>query len=170
VLRRFVVDRNIWHFVWYGGVAGEGLRLGLYLGSPSKNVRSILSSLAIYGPGRSNALTSARATLVALQARLRRPHRAGQDGRVRRLRWPIPASGYRRGPSFAGLRPLRWLSRRPTTGEGVCSEQEHDYHGDSRGGDNRASYCATAVPSLRPQAGAFGVRPSRVRLERIHNQ
>jgi hypothetical protein len=40
----------------------------------------------------------------------------------------------------------------------------------SRGGDNRASYCATAVPSLRPQAGAFGVRPSRVRLERIHNQ
>jgi hypothetical protein len=128
------------------------------------------SSLAIYGPGRSNALTSARARLVALQARLRRPHRAGQDGRVRRLRWPIPASGYRRGPSFAGLRPLRWLSRRPTTGEGVCSEQEHDYHGDSRGGDNRASYCATAVPSLRPQAGAFGVRPSRVRLERIHNQ
>src|SRR5215213_11687561 len=25
-LRPFVVDRNIRHFLWYGGVAGEGLR------------------------------------------------------------------------------------------------------------------------------------------------
>jgi hypothetical protein len=119
------------------------------------------SSLAIYGPGRSNALTSARATLVALQARLRRPHRAGQDGRVRRLRWPIPASGYRRDPSFAGLRPLSWLPRWPTTSKGVCSEQEDDCHGDSRGGDNRAGHCATAVPSLRHQPGLSGSGPQR---------
>jgi hypothetical protein len=58
-----------------------------------------------------------------------------------------------RGPSFAGLRPLSWLYRWPTTSEGVSSEQEHAYHGDCRGGDNRADHCATAVPSLRPQAG-----------------
>src|ERR671913_1758563 len=24
--RLFIVDRNVWHFLWYGGVAGEGLR------------------------------------------------------------------------------------------------------------------------------------------------
>ena len=56
-----------------------------------------------------------------------------------------------RGPSFVGLRPLSWLSRWPTTSEGVSGEQEHDCHGDSRGGDNRAGHCATAVPSLRPR-------------------
>jgi hypothetical protein len=41
---------------------------------------------------------------------------------------------------------------------GVSSEQEHDCHGDSRGGANRG-HCATAVPSLRDQAGAFGLQP-----------
>src|SRR5215212_5598291 len=73
-----------------------------------------------------------------------------RKSRVRQSGW---------GPSFAGLRPLSWLSRWPTTSEGVCSEQEHDCYGDSRGGDNRAGDCATAVPSLRPQAGAFELRP-----------
>jgi hypothetical protein len=64
-----------------------------------------------------------------------------------------------RGPSFAGLRPLSWLSRQPTTSEVVCSEQENAYHGDSRSGVPRASHCATAVPSLRPDLGSFGLRP-----------
>ena len=64
-----------------------------------------------------------------------------------------------RGPGFAGLRSLSWLSRSPTTSEGVCCEQENAYHGDSRSGVPRASHCATAVPSLGHQAGAFGLRP-----------
>jgi hypothetical protein len=71
-----------------------------------------------------------------------------------------------RGPSLAGLRPLSWLSREPTTSEGVYSEQEHAYHGDSRGGANRAGHCATAVPSLRHQAAAFEFRPFWASLER----
>ena len=64
-----------------------------------------------------------------------------------------------RGPSFAGLRPLSWLSRLPTTSEVVCSEQENAYHGDSRSGVPRAGHCASAVPSLGHQAGAFGHFP-----------
>jgi hypothetical protein len=42
--RRFVVDRNICHFLWYGGVAGEGLRSVGADGEfpPSKSVFSIL--------------------------------------------------------------------------------------------------------------------------------
>jgi hypothetical protein len=69
------------------------------------------------------------------------------------------------GPSLVGLRPLGWLCRWSTTKEGVCSEQEHDCYGDS-GGDNRAGDCATAVPSLRPQAGVFELRPFWASLER----
>ena len=57
------------------------------------------------------------------------------------------------GPSIAGLRPLSWLSRWPTTSEGVCSEQENAYHGDSRSGVSRGGHCATAVPSLRHRPG-----------------
>src|SRR5215208_3741973 len=42
-LRPFVVDRNIRHFVWYGGVAGEGLRsVGEEALPSSKSVCSIL--------------------------------------------------------------------------------------------------------------------------------
>jgi hypothetical protein len=40
-LRRFVVDRNICHFLWYGVGAGEGLR-SVGAASPSKSVYSIL--------------------------------------------------------------------------------------------------------------------------------
>jgi hypothetical protein len=43
----------------------------------------------------------------------------------------------------------------------VCSEQENAYHDDSRRGVPRAGHCASAVPSLRLQAGAFGLRPLR---------
>ena len=70
------------------------------------------------------------------------------------------------GPSFAGLRPLGWLCRWPTTCEGVSSGQNHDCYGDSRGGANRGGDCATAVPSLRHQAGAFELRLFWASLER----
>jgi hypothetical protein len=39
--RPFVVDRNSCHFLWYGGVAGEGLR-SVGATSPSKSICSIL--------------------------------------------------------------------------------------------------------------------------------
>src|SRR5918995_1893047 len=48
-LRPFVVDRNIRHFLWYGGVAGDGLR-SVGVSPPSKSVCSILP-IAICGPG-----------------------------------------------------------------------------------------------------------------------
>jgi hypothetical protein len=42
-LRPFILDRNIWHFLWYGGVAGEGLRsVGEEALPSSKSVCSIL--------------------------------------------------------------------------------------------------------------------------------
>src|SRR5215213_2215317 len=41
VSRPFVVDRNSCHFLWYGVVAGEGLR-SVGAASPSKSVCSIL--------------------------------------------------------------------------------------------------------------------------------
>ena len=44
------------------------------------------------------------------------------------------------------------------------SEQENAYHGDSRSGVPRAGHCATAIPSLRHQAGEFGPRPLCVRI------
>jgi predicted MFS family arabinose efflux permease len=47
--RPFVVDRNIRHFLWYGGVAGDGLR-SVGVSPPSKSVCSILP-IAICGPG-----------------------------------------------------------------------------------------------------------------------
>ena len=41
--RPFGVDRNIWHFLWYGGFAGEGLRsVGEDVLPSSKSVCSIL--------------------------------------------------------------------------------------------------------------------------------
>jgi hypothetical protein len=50
-LRPFVLDRNIRHFLWYGGVAGDGLRsVGEEALPSSKSVCSILP-IAIYGPG-----------------------------------------------------------------------------------------------------------------------
>jgi len=50
-LRPFVVDRNIRHFLWYGGVAGDGLRSDGEEALPSsKSVCSILP-IAICGPG-----------------------------------------------------------------------------------------------------------------------
>jgi hypothetical protein len=45
----FVVDRNNCHFLWYGGVAGDGLR-SVGVSPPSKSVCSILT-IAICGPG-----------------------------------------------------------------------------------------------------------------------
>ena len=68
------------------------------------------------------------------------------------------------GPSFVGLRPLGWLSRGPTTSEGLFSEQEHDYHGDCCRVGNLADLCATAV-TLRSQAGlgSHELGPSRAR-------
>jgi hypothetical protein len=54
-LRLFVLDRNICHFLWYGGVAGEGLRsVGEEALPSSKSVCSILP-IAICGPGFSPA-------------------------------------------------------------------------------------------------------------------
>jgi hypothetical protein len=52
VLRPFVVDRNICNFMWYGGVAGEGLRsVGV---SPPRLIQELSAlscpSLDIYGP------------------------------------------------------------------------------------------------------------------------
>ena len=56
--RFFVVDRNIRHFLWYGGVAGEGLRSdGVDDFPPSKSGCSILPLArhlragALRGPG-----------------------------------------------------------------------------------------------------------------------
>src|SRR5918996_538735 len=49
-LRPFGVDRNICHFLWYGGVAGDGLRsVGEEALPSSKSVCSILP-IAICGP------------------------------------------------------------------------------------------------------------------------
>jgi len=49
-LRPFVVDRNIWHFLWYGVVAGDGLRsVGEEALPSSRSVCSILP-IAICGP------------------------------------------------------------------------------------------------------------------------
>src|SRR5215213_4934729 len=56
-LRPFVLDRNIRHFLWYGGVAGDGLRsVGEEALPSSKSVCSILP-IAIYGPGSLGHLT-----------------------------------------------------------------------------------------------------------------
>src|SRR5215208_73654 len=41
ISRPVVVDRNMCHFLWYGGIAGEGLR-SVGAASPSKSVCSIL--------------------------------------------------------------------------------------------------------------------------------
>src|SRR5215204_6844705 len=61
-LRPFVVDRNIRHFLWYGVVAGDGLRsVGEEALPSSKSVCSILP-IAICGPG----LSVAPALLAAL--------------------------------------------------------------------------------------------------------
>src|SRR5829696_3489176 len=56
--RPFVVDRNICHFLWYSGVAGEGLRsVGADGELPTKSVCSILPIAhhlragALRGPG-----------------------------------------------------------------------------------------------------------------------
>jgi hypothetical protein len=53
--RLFVIDRNIRHFLWYGVVAGDGLRsVGEEALPSSKSVCSILP-IAICGPGLSVA-------------------------------------------------------------------------------------------------------------------
>jgi hypothetical protein len=73
VFRPFVVDRNIRHFLWCGGVAGEGLRsVGV---KPRPHPRaSALScpSSAICGPGKSPVgqprPVAARPSLCALEA------------------------------------------------------------------------------------------------------
>jgi hypothetical protein len=50
-----VVDRNIRHFLWYGGVGGDGLRsVGEEALPSSKSVCSILP-IALCGPGLSGA-------------------------------------------------------------------------------------------------------------------
>jgi hypothetical protein len=57
-LRPFVLDRNIWHFLWYGVVAGDGLRsVGEEALPSSKSVCSILP-IGICGPGLSVAPAS----------------------------------------------------------------------------------------------------------------
>src|SRR5215211_1959014 len=54
--RPFVVDRNIRHFVWYGGVAGEGLRSDGVDDLPlSKSVCSILPIARHLRAGESSA-------------------------------------------------------------------------------------------------------------------
>src|SRR5215208_1247598 len=68
-----------------------------------------------------------------------------RKSRVRQSGW---------GPSFAGLRPLGWLARWSTTREGVCGEQEHAYHGYSRGGDNRSGSLPTLAATSIMVAGA----------------
>ena len=72
-LRPFCVDRNIRHFLWYGGVAGDGLRSVGDEGLPSsKSVCSILP-IAICGPGLygAPALLAALYRLILLQRGLR---------------------------------------------------------------------------------------------------
>ena len=66
-LRPFVVDRNIRHFVWYGVVAGEGLKVGWgnvpiqeHLLYPAP--RSILAGRGVFGgstPARTSLLKPA---------------------------------------------------------------------------------------------------------------
>src|SRR5919107_3846401 len=54
-LRPFGLDRNICSFLWYGGVAGDGLRsVGKEALPSTKSVCSILPS-AICGPGLSGS-------------------------------------------------------------------------------------------------------------------
>jgi hypothetical protein len=63
-LRPFVVDRNIHHFLWYGGVAGDGLRsVGEEDPPSSKSVCSILP-IAICGPGLYGAPASIMLVLL----------------------------------------------------------------------------------------------------------
>jgi hypothetical protein len=56
-LRPFVVDRNSCHFLWYGVVAGEGLRSVGANGDPPHPRACALScpSPVIYGPGLAGA-------------------------------------------------------------------------------------------------------------------
>jgi hypothetical protein len=65
-LRPFVLDRNIRHVLWYGGVAGDGLRsVGEEDPPSSKSVCSILL-IAICGPGSYGAPASIMLPLAAL--------------------------------------------------------------------------------------------------------
>jgi hypothetical protein len=65
-LQPFVVDRNIRHFLWYGVVAGDGLRsVGEEALPSSKSVCSILP-IAICGPVLSVAPASIMLPLAAL--------------------------------------------------------------------------------------------------------
>src|SRR5829696_6249733 len=85
--RPFVVDRNICHFLWYSGVAGEGLRsVGADGELPTKSECSILPLAhhlragVLRGSGRYNARIVGRAMMFPiLSARpfaLPRPHAA----------------------------------------------------------------------------------------------
>jgi hypothetical protein len=69
VSRPIGVNRNICHFLWYGEVAGEGLR-SVGAVSPSKSVCSILPLARHLRTGEgSSALTPARASpLLSLAA------------------------------------------------------------------------------------------------------
>src|SRR5215204_2135457 len=89
--RPVVVDRNICHFVWYGGVAGEGLRsVGEEALPSSKSVCSILPIARLfYRTGldsRPSAKGERRASPTMLEVRL-----GGR--RVRRLRSPVRGDG-----------------------------------------------------------------------------
>jgi hypothetical protein len=66
VSRSSVVDRNICHFVWYGGGAGDGLRSGGEEALPSsKSVCSILPIARHLRAGSSRASHPARSSFVS---------------------------------------------------------------------------------------------------------
>jgi hypothetical protein len=73
--RPFVIDRNISHFFWYGGVAGEGLRRSVGVEPPSPHPRaSALScpSLDVGGPGESLVGQPRPAACCYIQRRVNR--------------------------------------------------------------------------------------------------
>jgi len=65
-LRPFVIDRNICHFLWYGGIAGEGLR-SVGVSPPSKSVCSILPLARHLRAGVSRTLHPALYSAISLE-------------------------------------------------------------------------------------------------------
>src|SRR5918994_5179183 len=88
--RLFIVDRNIRHFLWYGGVAGEGLR-SVGATSPSKSVCSILPLARRWRAGEVfSGSTPARGSLLkpAADQQVQPPHNG--QGAYHRQRCEYP--------------------------------------------------------------------------------
>jgi hypothetical protein len=131
--RPFGVDRNICHFLWYGVVAGEGLR-SVGAASPSKSVCSILPIARRWRAGEVfSGSTPARGSPLLSSAA---------------LGGPILQRGLCFAPSLrdSGL----WVTM-PGGGTRLGEEVRDGPHRDNRGGGNRGGVAHTAA-SLRPQA------------------